>query len=350
MYTQENSSTVRNRLIEIYKKETPPDSAEYSEVIDSVNSVLLTEDREIRPYDSAGLPGGIVYLKKNIPTVIIPDIHARMDFFLKVMLFNNKFGETNLESVASDKLQIVCVGDAMHGEKRAAKRWADAYNEFLTDYATHKNIDVEMKESFGVMEMIMEVKRNFPDNFHFLKGNHENIKNEEGGGNNPFIKFSHEGPMVSYYVEKFYGGEFLNKYYYYEKNLPLFTVGKNFLISHAEPWDFYNKDEILEYRNNPDVVEGLTWTADEAASDGSVAQMMNNYIENEEDREKSYYFGGHRPVRDLYNTRAGGKYVQIHNPDKFILAWIDINDIDLDRDIIELDNNSDDTTEAAMED
>ncbi|MBN2041050.1 MAG: metallophosphoesterase [Spirochaetes bacterium] len=339
MHTQEKSNTLRNRLFEIYNRENPPDVIEYSDVIDRVNNILLSEDRNIRPYDSSGLPGGIINLKKDIPTIIVPDIHARMDFFINVMLYNNKLNETNLESIATGKLQIVCVGDALHGEKRAAKRWSEAYKEFLTGYEDHSSIDEEMKEGFGVVEMIMEVKNNFPENFHFLKGNHENIANEQGGGNNPFIKFTQEGPMIAYYVEKFYGKSFIDKYYNFEKNLPLLAIGKNFLISHAEPWTFYSRDEILEYRNNSDVVEGLTWTADDTAEDGSVQQMLDAYIEDEEDLEKSLYFGGHRPVRDIYNLRADGRYVQIHNPDKFILAWIEPDNIDLDRDIIELDDN-----------
>ena len=55
-----------------------------------------------------------------------------------------------------------------------------------------------------------------------------------------------------------------------------------------------------------------------------------------------YYFGGHRPVRGLYNLRAGGRYVQIHNPGKFIIALIDVDrDINLDEDVIEIEKNSD---------
>jgi hypothetical protein len=330
MYSQEKYNSLRARLIEIYLREQPPKPEDYLKVLININSTLLREDSQLRPYDSSGLPGGIVYLKKDIPT--------RMDFFLNIMFMKDTNNETNLEKVASDKLQIICVGDGVHGEKRAAKRWARAYKEFLEDYAVHVSIDEEIKESLGLMEMIMEVKINYPSNFHFFKGNHENIKNEEGGGNYPFVKFSYEGPMMVYYISKFYGEEFLEQYYQFEKNLPLFAVGKNFLVSHAEPLSFYNREQILEYRKNPDVIEGLTWTADDSANDGSVQEMLNYYIGNEEDRSKSYYFGGHRPVKNLYNPRAQGKYIQIHNPDKFTIASIGEGDIDLERDIFELEN------------
>ena len=346
MYSQEQNNTLKTRLLEIYSRTQPPKPDEYIKILININSILLHEDRQIRPYDSSGLPGGIIYLKKHIPTIIVPDIHARMDFFLNIIFNWDSDGETNLQKLASDKLQIICVGDGVHAEKRAVKRWAKAYKEFLGDYSVHDNMDEEIKESFGLMEMIMEVKSNYPSNFHFFKGNHENIKNEEGGGNYPFVKFSYEGPMMAYYVQKFYGEEFLEQYYQFEKNLPLFAVGKNFLVSHAEPLSFYSRERILEYRMNPDVIEGLTWTADDSADYGSVQEMLGHYIENEEERNKSYYFGGHRPVKNLYNPRAQGRYIQIHNPDKFIIARIGEEDIDLDRDIIELENKIDEIVKS----
>jgi len=341
MHSQEQYNTIKSRLIDIYLRKHTPVREDYIKILIKVNSILLHEDEQIRPYDSSGLPGGIVYLKKHIPTIIVPDIHARMDFFMNIIFCKDSDNITNLEKIASDKLQIICVGDGVHAEKRAAKRWVKAYKEFLGDYEVHDSVDDEIRESLGLMEMIMEVKLNFPSNFHFFKGNHENIKNEEGGGNYPFVKFSYEGPMMVHYIKKFYGDEFLEHYYQFEKNLPLFAVGKNFLVSHAEPLSFYSREKILEYRKNPDVIEGLTWTADDSANDGSVQEMLDFYIENEEDRKMSYYFGGHRPVKDLYNPRAQGRYIQIHNPDKFIIARIWENTIDLKRDIVELENNID---------
>ncbi len=128
----------------------PPKPDDYIKILININSILLHEDRQIRPYDSSGLPGGIIYLKKHIPTIIVPDIHARMDFFLNIIFNRDSDDETNLQKLASDKLQIICVGDGVHAEKRAAKRWAKAYKEFLGDYTVHDNMDEEIKESFGL--------------------------------------------------------------------------------------------------------------------------------------------------------------------------------------------------------
>ena len=224
----------------------------------------------------------------------------------------------------------------MHAEGRAARRWSLASHEFRTEFAVHDAMDEEMRESFGVMEMIMELKCACPDNFHFLKGNHENITNESGNGNHAFMKYSYEGSMVALYVQMFYGRNFVDEYYAFEKNLPLLAAGRNFLISHAEPAEFFSRQEIIEYRDNPHVTEGLTWTGDGEADSSAVMDMITEYIDPVY-REEAYYFGGHRPVKNLYNTRSDGKYVQVHNPDKFIIARINsTGHIDLDRDIVEI--------------
>ena len=336
-YRRKDVEKLQNRLIEIYKRKTPPSPEEYLPVLDKIHTVLQNENKKLRPYGKSGLPGGILYLKQNIPTFIVPDIHARIDFFLKIMLHRDRGGISNLQKLANHSLQIVCVGDGFHAEGRAAQRWALAYEEYLKKYKKHRYIDEEMRESLGVMEMVKEVKSSFPLNFHFLKGNHENISNEHGYGNYSFRKYAYEGAMVVYYIKKFYGKDFLNSYYHFEKSLPLLAVGKNFLISHSEPLTFYHREDLIEYRDRPEVVTGLTWTANDDAENGSVNRMLDYYLLDEENIEESYYFGGHRPVKGLYHLRAKGRYVQIHNPNKSIIATIkEDKPIDLDEDIIEI--------------
>jgi hypothetical protein len=341
LFQEDDVNVLKDKLIEVYKRRTSLECESFLKLIEKINVVLENEDEIIRPRDHQNLPGGIINLKQYTPTVIVPDLHARMDFFLSIMVTEDISGNSNLEKLASDQLQIVCVGDGFHAERRAAERWALAFEEYTNKYKKHKNIDEEMEESLGVMEMVMEVKSAYPQNFHFLKGNHENISNEYGGGNFPFRKFTYEGAMVVEYVNKFYGPEFLDAYYWFEKNLPVFAVGKNFLISHAEPKSFYKKEDITEYRDRPDVVEDLTWTDNGESVKGTVNRMLEYYIGNE-NGIKSLYFGGHRVITGLYNLRAGGKYVQIHNPDKFIIALIKPDkEIDLNEDIIEIENITD---------
>ena len=324
-----NINELRKSLYSIYKRDTVPDKFKLLNKLDTVSEILKNESEQIRPRNSKGISGGLIYLNEK-PTLIIPDIHARVEFLPNILI--KDFNKTTvLDALDNGELQIICVGDALHGEKRVAERWEKAVFEFRTGYLKHNLIDQEIIESFTVMETVIELKTAYPENFHFLKGNHENIKNEEDGGNHPFRKYAEEGEMIKHYVEKKYGSLFLNSVSDYEKNLPLFAVGKEFLISHAEPGTFYTKDMIINSYKHPQVIHDLTWTANGEAEDDSVEKMLQYYLG---DIKNSYYFGGHRTIPALYNLRAEGKFVQINNPNQFTAALIcSGSDFNMEKDI-----------------
>jgi hypothetical protein len=328
---------LRERLREIFQRETPPDAARFMETIKAARHVLNEESVSARPPDANGNAGGLVTLSRGIPTLIMPDLHARMDFFIRVLDYEIEDGGKAIDLLWDGRAQAVCVGDGVHSEARALVRWREAFKEFREGYRRHRNMDEEMRESLGVMEMVMEAVRCFPDNFHFLKGNHENIANELGGGNFPFRKFALEGLMVLEYMRKFYGEELLREYALFEKDLPLLAMGRGFLVSHAEPAAFFSREDVIEYRSRPEVVSGLTWTDNGQAEKDSVRRMLLHFLGEEEGRN-GLYFGGHRPVSGGFALRAEGRYVQIHDPDRFVIAHLPAEgDMDLYRDIRPLD-------------
>jgi len=327
---------MEERLERIFRRKNRPEASDYLRKLIEVNQILDEEPDSYRLGTPEGRPGGIIRLNQELPTVIVPDLHARMDFFLSVLHHRTTNPSKVLDLLVSEKLQIVCVGDGFHAEGRAAERWRAALQEYIKGYTSHNHMDAEMRESLGLMEMVLEVKTAYPSLFHFLKGNHENIANEDGYGNYPFGKFAYEGEMVTGFISKFYGEEFLQTYYSFEKKLPLLAIGRNFLVSHAEPRVFYTEDVLTDYHNHPEAVYDLTWTGDGDAEQGSVQKMLSHYL-GPGRTEKAYYFGGHRSVEGKYNLRAEGRYVQIHNPERFTIAVIRKDgDIDLDSDIVEL--------------
>ncbi len=329
-------SILKNKLLKIFFRNQPPRPEDMMAQVRMANDTFLHENPVIRPYDSDSYPGGLVLLSHDIDTLIIPDLHGRLGDLLRMLFAQSDTGRNFLEDLLDRNLQIVCVGDGMHCEGHEAQRWNLAYREYLKEYRIHTQMDLEMRESFGLMEMVMELKNSCPGNFHFLKGNHENIKNENGFGNHAFMKYAREGEMVELYVKKFYGSDFLEEYSEFEKNLPLLAAGKNFVVSHAEPASFYSKEMVINYRKYPDVIEGLTWTDDDSSEDGTVRLMIDEYI-NPSYRERAYYFGGHRAVSQKYSSRSGGKYLQIHNPEKCMMVKIrNDKEIDPDQDIIEI--------------
>jgi len=306
---------------------------DYVSLLEQVNGTLETESSEVRPRDRRGLPGGLVQLRPAVETLLVPDLHGRADFLLTVLLSQ----EWNaLARLQEGRLQVVCVGDGFHGEARAYRRWQQAHSEWQTGWQHHAAMDEEMAESLCVMETVMRVKLAAGGFFHFLKGNHENIANELGGGNYPFVKFVEEGEMVASYVRHFLGAEFMQSYYRFEKNLPLLAAGSDFLVSHAEPIHAFSREEVVEYREREDVVAGLTWTDNDRALKGSARGMLVDLL-GAERAGRSYYFGGHRPVSGLYHARAGGRFIQFHNPARQVVVRLEPGrPIDPQRDVVEV--------------
>jgi hypothetical protein len=324
---------LERRLVDILRRPGLPEPEGYLAAVRGAEQTLLEEPPDVRPPSRSGEPGGLILLRPELPTVVVPDLHARMEFLASVLALRPEAGPRVLDRLEEGSIQVVCVGDGFHAEGRAADRWQTALEEFKNGYRRHEAMDAEMRESMGLMEMVMEVKAAHPRYFHFLKGNHENIANQQGGGNFPFLKFANEGLMVLVYMRAFFGEDVLQAHADFEKRLPLLAVGRSFLVSHAEPAGFFSREDLLEYRQRPEVVYGLTWTDNGEAEENSVGEMLVSYL-GEEQAQRAYYFGGHRPVRGRFAVRAGGRYVQIHNPESYVVAVLPADgDIDPERDI-----------------
>jgi len=315
-----NPEEIRNVFHRLHESENLPDFADLDRILEVVIETLGSESPLIRPRDRFGKPGGLLLLNQNITTVIVPDLHARTGY-ITALLEMELAGKSILNRLAEGSLQVLCVGDGFHSEARGAERWRRAWKEYQNGFRHHKNIDEEMKEGLSLMAMVMILKSAFPLHFHFLKGNHENITNSEGGGNRPFGKYAWEGQMVRDWFLEFPGEGMLNTWAEFEHSLPLLAVGNHFLVSHAEPRKFYPRDRLIEYRDDDELIFDFIWTGNGEAEEGSVEMMLEHYLGA--DSAGSLYFGGHRPVRGLYSLRSGNRYVQIHNPERYIVAVLE---------------------------
>jgi hypothetical protein len=326
--------TLAETVQSIAARGTLPDAAAYTALLDRVGDLQSCESTALRPPDARGLPGGLVCLDPDIPTAILPDLHARMDLFLAALECRIAPGVNLVEALAAGQAQLLCLGDGFHAESRAIERWQLALREYRSGFRIRQAMDNEMIESLGLMEMVLHTKLQFPVAFHFLKGNHENIRNEEGGGNFSFYKFVQEGAMVLDYLRRFYGAGFLDSHACFEATLPVLARGAAFLASHAEPVRCFSVADVVEARLRPAVVEGLTWTDNGAAQPGSVAAMLDSFLPGV---SSAVYFGGHRPVAGRYALRAGGRFIQIHNPQRNQLALVPVGrPFDPERDILQL--------------
>lgn len=283
---------------------------------DKACKVLLKENVSYRPQNCLGEPGSLLELP-DLPAVLVPDIHARPDFIKNILackLPSDFCGEElTVEQALKNKIiNLICVGDAVHSELYS-ERWGLISLEFEKGEYAGLYMQEEMLLNISVVASLMKLKTLYPENFHFLKGNHENILNSNLGGDYAFFKYADEGEMVKAFMLKQYDEKLLNKIAKYENSLPLLAYGSNYVVSHAEPAGAYSREELIDAKFEEGVVEGLIWTRNGQVTEPTALAIMNKLLGKKE-AKKSLYFAGHRPVRGTYNLRQDGRLVQIHNP------------------------------------
>lgn len=301
-----------------------PSAKLLSSLADKVCSVLKNEDKAYRPLNCVGEAGSLLNLSEAFshPTVLVPDIHARPDFIKNLLncpLPQYFLGTddpdntlTVLQALKQKLINVVCVGDAVHTELYGA-RWSLITEEFKKDEHQGFFMTEEMILNLATLCSLMKLKIKFPENFHFLKGNHENILNLNFGGDFAFYKYADEGEMVKTFITEYYGQKILEKLAKYENLLPLAAYGKNYVVSHAEPADSYTREQLIDAKFDEDVVAGLIWTRNGQVNKPTAFAIMTNLL-GKKQAKKSLYFAGHRPVKGLFNFRQDGTFLQIHNP------------------------------------
>ncbi|WP_169310630.1 hypothetical protein [Treponema brennaborense] len=290
-------------------------------LLDEAGTVLDGESPSYRPFSAVSHgPGGLLDFTEDVrvPVLLVPDLHARAAFFARLMAssaFSDRIpGADPTDSVFTllnkRLLRVVCLGDGFHSETNR-ERWLLAYDDFLAGIVAGESMCAEMRESLALMAAVMRCKCAFPGYFHFLKGNHENILNAEGGGNHPFRKFAQEGEMVKAFVAEYYGDDILHLFSYFENRLPLIAVCSGCVASHAEPRAAYTRQQLVDGMEDAAVIEGLTWTDNGSGTPENVSAMLKTLLPLFPD---AVYVSGHRPVSGAYVRRRENSFIQIHNP------------------------------------
>ncbi|HUW41938.1 MAG TPA: hypothetical protein VMV90_13100 [Rectinemataceae bacterium] len=321
-----------------------PSKAALRDLIEGAYAALRSEAPGLRPRDSSGEPGGLLRLPP-LPTVLLPDIHARPSLLAETLAWEGPsdapFGAPLARLLGEGRATLLCLGDLFHTEwEGAPRRWERALREYLGGYAGHRWMDEEMALALSSLRIVLAAKAAFPGFFHFIKGNHDNISNDEERGDRPFYKFAAEGEMVTAWFDLAYGPELRARLRQVELEYPVLAVGSNFVASHGEPAFALAPSDVIEYRRRPDVVYGLIWTPNDGAEEGSVERSLEALLGAPTAGEKgpgakgALWFGGHRPVEGRYALRAHGRYVQFHNPGAHQAALLEPGrDPDPERDI-----------------
>ena len=284
---------------------------------------------------------GLVQLL-DLPTIIIPDIHARramlIDIFRNPIPEGPYVGRKVFELLQKGLVNVCCVGDIVHSEVR-------------TDWVINENgdwtielLEKEMVRSLGSAAMVMYLKMQYPQHFNCLRGNHDDMVGELAKDFRKFVGLQFKddecvmvdgSPVVtsdkgeSMIVRDWiltrgdgWGRTFLDLWGQFDKALPIFAKGEYYAISHTLPQRALEETEIRDKTRLPSVTLEFTSRRGENR-EAIIATLENLGIKDSVKR----WFYGHTHVSaetncGKYEESADGSLVRLNNHKNYVYAYV----------------------------
>ena len=216
------------RVLEIFGGSLQPLSPpEATTTLKQVNALLRNEAG--RHQDALGNPGGVLELPGNVTPILVGDLHARIDNLLTI-LSENAF----LDSLEKGTAALIILGDAVHPEEPGRLE--------------------EMDSSLLIMDLIFKLKLRFPDQVHYLIGNHDSFLHEIMKQGIP------QGLLWEKQVVSSRGEAYKTELELFYQLSPLLVLAKGVIACHAGPARRKISRQILvDVHQFPDIVHDMTW-------------------------------------------------------------------------------------------
>lgn len=223
---------------------------EPEDALEQLNHVnkILSQEAYRRPRKD-GAPGALIELPDDKIPMILGDIHTNLDNLIKILSENDFF-----ESMLSDKACLIIIGDAPHCELDGREG--------------------EMNSSLLIMDFLFLLKRLFPKNFFYLRGNHDSFS--------PQIRKAgiNQGVLWKKKVLDTRGKVYLDAMETFYKNLPVVAIGKDFITCHAGPTkNPMALEALVNLEASDSAYYELLWTRVKSARQpaGYVASTVKNF-------------------------------------------------------------------------
>ncbi len=210
----------------IYGQKIEPLPAE--KALQTIKAVNAMQHDAYRPKNRLGDPGGLVEITGSTVPVIIGDLHAQVDNFLKILSEN-----CLLDCLRMKTATLIILGDAIHSEN------IDEMDKFDT--------------SMLIMDLIFRFNLRFPDNFFYLRGNHDSFDPEIN--KNGFL----QGALYREKLLEIRGAEYVEQMQIYYDRLPYIICSDTFIACHAgAPRNEISKENLINIAEDRKLAGQLT--------------------------------------------------------------------------------------------
>ncbi|PHR30123.1 MAG: serine/threonine protein phosphatase [Desulfotalea sp.] len=217
------------KIRRIYGQEIAPLPAKMAlDSLRAVNALLAKES--FRPKNKNGNAGGLIEISSMTSPVIVGDLHAQVDNFLKILSENCLLDCLRLKTAT-----LIILGDAVHSEN------LHEMDQFDT--------------SMLMMDLIFRLKLTFPDNFFYIKGNHDSFDPEIN--KNGYL----QGELFEETLRNLRGEEYVKEMNIFYQSLAYVVSSNDFLCCHAgPPRGEIKRNELINITEESNLAKELTQT------------------------------------------------------------------------------------------
>lgn len=190
-------------------------------LIRDVNTIL--EKESYRELNRLGTVGGLLELPDKITPVIVGDLHANVNNFLKILSENCLLNYLKVNSSA-----LILLGDAVHSEMEGEME--------------------KMDSSVLMMDLILKLKYFFPDNIFYLRGNHDSFS--------PDISKNgiSQGVLLHDHLLKLRGSSYVEEMDRFHQLLAYVAKGDSFVCCHGgPPSKKISREKLINIDNHPKI-------------------------------------------------------------------------------------------------
>ncbi len=206
---------------------TPLDQEEALNALLEVNDIVASE--AYRALDDDGLPGGVIQFPDDMTVVILGDVHARADNVLRVITEGGL-----LAALERNEACLVLLGDLVHSQE----------SDELED----------MESTVLILDLFCMLKRRFPENIFYIRGNHESFSPEVGKGGVP------QGLLLQKHLKKLRGKAYVKQVERLFDGLAFVVLGNEFAACHGAPVrSTVDLDVLINIRRYPGIQSEVIW-------------------------------------------------------------------------------------------